>query len=101
MRANHQVPWLPLDALKMGLHLGAPPLGVHPEDDDLETPDRRWPVIKGLLENLIYDGRDYLVEGINLRPTGIMAQTPQGLFSGPSVRTCPSSPRVCSETFRC
>jgi hypothetical protein len=71
MRTNHDVPWFPLDALKMGLHLGAPPLGVHPEDDDLETADRMWPVIKGLLENLIYDGRDYLVEGVNLRPTTI------------------------------
>ena len=71
MRANHHVPWFPLDALKMGLHLGAPLLGVHPEDDDLETADRMWPVIKGLLENLIYDGRDYLVEGVNLRPTTV------------------------------
>ncbi len=71
MRTNHNVPWFPLDALKMGLHLGAPLLGVHPEDDDLETADRMWPVIKGLIENLIYDGRDYLVEGVNLRPTTI------------------------------
>jgi hypothetical protein len=71
MRSNHDVPWFPLDALKMGLHLGAPLLGVRPEDEDLETADRMWPVIEGLIENLIYDGRDYLVEGVNLRPTTI------------------------------
>jgi hypothetical protein len=35
--------------------------------------DRMWPVIKGFIENLIYDGRDYLVEGVNLRPTTIAA----------------------------
>jgi hypothetical protein len=68
MRARHGVPWFPLDALKMGLHLGAPSLGIHPDDDDLETADRMWPIIKGILEHLIWDGRDYLAEGDNLRP---------------------------------
>jgi len=71
MRARHNVPWFPLDALKMGLHLGAPFLGVHPDDDDLETADRMWPAIKGAIENLIFDGRDYLVEGVNLRPSTV------------------------------
>jgi hypothetical protein len=55
----------------MGLHLGAPSLGVHPHDDDLETADRMWPIIRGVIENLIFDGRDYLVEGVNLRPKTI------------------------------
>jgi hypothetical protein len=68
MRARHGVPWFPLDALKMGLHSGAPQFGVHPEHDDLETADRMWPIVQGLVENLIFDGRDYLVEGVNLRP---------------------------------
>ncbi|HEY1879546.1 MAG TPA: hypothetical protein VGG68_06415 [Caulobacteraceae bacterium] len=71
IRAGHGVPWFPLDALKMGLHLGAPSLGVHPDDDDLETADRMWPIVKGALENLVFDGRDYLVEGVNLRPATV------------------------------
>jgi hypothetical protein len=71
MRARHGVPWFPLDALKMGLHLGAPSLGVHPDDDDLETADRMWPVVKGAIENLVFDGRDYLIEGVNLRPATV------------------------------
>ncbi len=71
MRANHNVPWFPLDALKMGLHLGAPSTGVHPDHEDLETADRMWPVVKGAIENLLFDGRDYLIEGVNLRPTTI------------------------------
>jgi hypothetical protein len=68
MRVRHGVPWFALDALKMGLYRGAPQLGVHPEHDDLETADRMWPIVQALVENLIFDGRDYLVEGVNLRP---------------------------------
>ena len=28
-----------------------------------------WPIIKGVLEHLDFDGRDFLVEGVNLRPS--------------------------------
>ncbi len=73
MRIRHGIAWFPLDALKMGLHLGAPSLGVHPDEDDLETADLIWPVIKGVLEHLLFDGRDYLVEGVNLRPRTVAA----------------------------
>ncbi|HTX50382.1 MAG TPA: hypothetical protein VME40_13435 [Caulobacteraceae bacterium] len=73
MRARHGVPWFALDALKMGLFLGAPELGVHPEHDDLQTADLMWPILRPMLENLIFDGRDYLVEGVNLRPRTVAA----------------------------
>ena len=73
MCVRHSIPWFPLDALKMGLHLGAPSLGVHPDEDDLKTADLIWPVIKGTLEHFLFDGRDYLVEGVNLRPRTIAA----------------------------
>jgi hypothetical protein len=68
IRIRRGVAWFPLDALKMGLFLGAPQLGVHPEHDDLETADRMWPIVRGLIENLQFDGRPYVVEGVNLRP---------------------------------
>jgi hypothetical protein len=68
MRTRHGVPWFPLDALKMGLYLGAPSYGVNPDDEDIETADLMWPIVTGALEHLIFDGRDYLVEGVNLRP---------------------------------
>ena len=35
IRVQHGVPWFPLDALKMGLHLGASSLGIHPDEDVL------------------------------------------------------------------
>jgi hypothetical protein len=85
MRVRHGVPWFPLDALKMGLHLGAASLGVCPDDDDLETADRMWPIVKGALENLVFDGRDYLVEGVNLRPATV---TDFARESETPVRTC-------------
>lgn len=65
------VPWFPLDALKMGLHLGAPALGIHPADEDLATAGRLWPIVAGLLDHLVFEGRDYLVEGVNLRPATV------------------------------
>lgn len=68
MRVRHGVPWFTLDALKMGLHLGAPTLGVRPDADDLSTADRLWPIIEPILDHAIFDARDYLVEGVNLRP---------------------------------
>ena len=71
MRVRHDTPWFPLDALKMGLHLGAPTLSVHPDDDELETADRIWPIVEGLLDHFVFDGRDYLVEGVNLRPSTV------------------------------
>jgi len=73
IRCGHGVPWFPLDALKMGLRGGAPLVGVQPDEDDLETADRMWPIVKGVLEHLMFDGRDYLVEGVNLRPNTVAA----------------------------
>lgn len=68
MRARHGIPWFTLDALKMGLHIGAPYSGVRPADDDLATADLMWPVIEPILDHAVFDRRDYLVEGVNLRP---------------------------------
>lgn len=68
MRIRHGVPWFSLDALKMGLYLGAPSLGVMPAGDDLGTADQMWPIVEPILDHAIFDRRDYLIEGVNLRP---------------------------------
>lgn len=73
MRLRHSVPWFALDALKMGLARGAPSLGVDPDHDDLATADLLWPIVEPLLDHLLFDGRDYLIEGVNLRPETIAA----------------------------
>jgi hypothetical protein len=67
----HGVPWFPLDALKMGLYEGAPELGVDPNADDLFTADQLWPIVRGLIQHFIVDGRDYLIEGVSLRPVTV------------------------------
>jgi 2-phosphoglycerate kinase len=85
MRVRHGVPWFPLDALKMGLHHGAPQLGVHSEHDELETADRMWPIVQAMVENLIFDGRDYLIEGVNLRPDTVASYIEQ---SEDPIRAC-------------
>ncbi len=68
MGERHGIPWFSLDALKMGLHLGAPSLGIAPDADDLDTADLMWPIVEPILDHAIFDRRDYLVEGVNLRP---------------------------------
>ena len=73
MRRDFGIPHFPLDALKMGLHKGEPSLGIDPATDDLKTADRLWPIVEGLLDHLVFDGRDYLVEGVNLRPATVAA----------------------------
>lgn len=68
---RHGIPWFSLDALKMGLHLGAPALSIMPDADDLETADRMWPIVEPILDHAIFDRRDYLVEGVNIRPSSV------------------------------
>lgn len=71
MRARHGIPWFTLDALKMGLHLGAPSLEVLPAADDLIIADQMWPIIEPILDHAVFDRRDYLVEGVNMRPKAV------------------------------
>ena len=85
MRDRHGVPWFPLDALKMGLHLGAASPGIDPDDDDLATADLMRPIVEGMLDHLIFDGRDYLVEGNNLRPATVARYIPD---TDEPVRAC-------------
>ena len=73
MGRRHGVPWFPLDALKMALHRGAPALGVVPDGDDPATADAMWPFTETVLDHLVFEGRDYLVEGVNLRPAAVAA----------------------------
>lgn len=68
LRAGHGIPWLTLGALKMGLHLGAPSLNILPDADDMATAEQMWPIIEPILDHALFDGRAYLVEGVNLRP---------------------------------
>jgi hypothetical protein len=49
------------------------------------SPQTAWPIVRGLLENLLFDGRDYLVEGVNLRPATVAAFIAE---SDAAIRAC-------------
>lgn len=68
-----RVPWFSLDTLRMGLATGAPALGIDPEADDLQEARRLWPIVRGMAEQLIDDGRPYAIEGVCLDPHDVAA----------------------------
>ncbi len=62
------MPWFSIDALRVGLQEGAPGLGLDPANHDLADIDRLWPIIRGMSNNLLYQGPDYCIEGAPMRP---------------------------------
>ncbi len=62
------LPYLSLDYLMMGLVTGAPELRVEPEEDELVTAERMWPVVRALASAMAEDALDYLLEGVQLHP---------------------------------
>ncbi|MFM8750727.1 hypothetical protein [Rhabdaerophilum sp.] len=68
IRKERGIPWFSLDALRMGLVKGAPGLEIKDDTSDLVAAEKLWPIVKGVLEQILYDRRDYLVEGVNLQP---------------------------------
>jgi hypothetical protein len=64
---------------------GAPALGIDPNADDLLTADKLWPIVRGLLQHLTVDSRDYLVEGVSLRPAPVAGMIAE---SGTNIRAC-------------
>lgn len=73
IRASEGIPWFSLDVLRTGLHLGAPELGLDPYADDLEEGDHLWPIVRAMIDTVLYDGRPYLMEGVCLRPKTVAA----------------------------
>jgi hypothetical protein len=78
-------PWLSIDAMRWGLTKGAPELGINSDNDDLEDALRLWPIIQGFVENVEFDGRDYLIEGVCLLPNQIVELVNKYL---PNARAC-------------
>ena len=85
MNNKFGVPWLSLDALRWGLGKAAPILGIDSDNDDREDAERIWPIIEAMAENILFDGRDYLMEGVCLTPqqaASLISSRPQ------EVRAC-------------
>ncbi len=85
MQRQLGVPYLSLDALRWGLTKGAPCLGIHSDNDDQEDSKRLWPILEAMIENILFDGRDYLIEGVCFIPELVAT----------CIHTNPDSVRAC------
>jgi hypothetical protein len=80
-----QTPYFCADYLASGLAAGAPGLGVRHEGPSRERGELIWPVLSGILRNLVEVEPEYLVEGDALLPDRVAAFRAE---HGGRVRAC-------------
>jgi hypothetical protein len=66
------LPYLSLDALKMGLTRGMPELGFDPDAGGLQVAERLWPLVREMSRNLFAEPSGYVLEG-ELLPRNVAA----------------------------
>ncbi len=62
------LPYLSLDWLMMGFNNGIPEYGIHHLLMPDEIAKRMWPFLNGMIDNILYDGMDYVIEGEAMLP---------------------------------
>jgi len=67
----HRMPYFCVDHLTSGLEAGAPALGVRHELPDQRRGELVWPVLCGVLRNVVEVEPEYVVEGNVLLPARI------------------------------
>ncbi|MFV1883997.1 MAG: hypothetical protein ACMZ7B_05890 [Balneola sp.] len=65
---EHSIPYLSLDWLMMGFNDGIPEYGIHHLLMPDEIARRMWPFLKGMVDNMLFDGLDYVIEGEAMLP---------------------------------
>lgn len=63
--------FLSLDVLRSGLCHGAPQLGIDPRHASWQDARRMWPIVRAMIRSQLRDGRDYVIEGVCLRPIDV------------------------------
>ena len=58
-----QMPFLSIDALKMGLARGVPEYGLDPDAGCIIVAEKLWPLVREMSINLLGEGVDYALEG--------------------------------------
>jgi len=58
-----QMPFLSIDALKMGLARGVPEYGLDPDAGCMIVAEKLWPLVREMSINLLGEGVDYALEG--------------------------------------
>lgn len=65
---EHQIPYLSTDWLMMGFNDGIPEYGIHHLLWPNEIAKRIWPFLSGVIDNMLFDGMDYAIEGEAMLP---------------------------------
>jgi 2-phosphoglycerate kinase len=65
---QNNLPYLSLDWLMMGFNSGIPEYGIHHLLWPNEIANKMWPFLSSILDNMIYNGMDYVVEGEAMLP---------------------------------
>lgn len=65
---EHQTPYLSTDWLMMGFNDGIREYGIHHLLWPNEIAKKMWPFLKGMIDNMIFDGMDYVIEGEAMLP---------------------------------
>jgi len=66
--ADKQIPYLSLDWLMMGFNDGIPEYGIHHLLWPNEIAEKMGPFLQGMIENMLFDGMDYVIEGEAMLP---------------------------------
>jgi hypothetical protein len=71
MLDEHNIPLFCIDYLVSGLDQGAPSLGIVGESPTRPKAEKLWPILKGMLRNIVEEEPHYLVEGDSIWPQGV------------------------------
>ncbi len=66
--ADYQIPYLSLDWLMMGFNDGIPEYGIHHLLWPNEIAEKMAPFLRGMIDNMLVDGMDYVIEGEAMLP---------------------------------
>jgi hypothetical protein len=65
---EYQIPYLSTDWLMMGFNDGIPEYGIHHLLWPNEIAKKMWPFLSGMIDNMLFDGMDYVIEGEAMLP---------------------------------
>lgn len=68
LMAERQIPYLSTDWLMMGFNDGMPENGIHHLLWPDEIARKMWPFLCAMIDNMLFDGMDYVIEGEAMLP---------------------------------
>lgn len=68
MMNEYSLPYLSTDWLMMGFNNGIPEYGIHHLLWPNEIAKKIWPFLSSMIDNMLFDGMDYVIEGEAMLP---------------------------------